>query len=473
MDPSVSRRFIDGLWEDSIVPELYEYIRIPNQSPAFDAQWAEHGYMEAAVSRFEAWAERQPIAGMAIDIVRLPGRTPLLLIEVCGSIDATALLYGHLDKQPAMSGWRDGLGPWQPVREGERLYGRGAADDGYAMFTALTAIASLQAQTLPHARCVVLIECCEESGSFDLPYYIEQLAARIGTPQLVICLDSGCGNYDQLWCTTSLRGLAGGVLSVEVLEEGVHSGDAGGIVADSFRIARALLDRLEDARTGAIREPAFHAPVPEQRAAQAALAAQVLGADAYGKFPLRPAMRPTNEVVEELILDRSWRPALAVIGAEGLPPVASAGNVLRPRTALKLSLRLPPTCDAARASARLKALLESDPPYGATISFAPDWAATGWDAPPLDRWLEAAVAAASITHFGRPPVYMGEGGSIPFMAMLGARFPSAQFLITGVLGPGSNAHGPNEFLHIPTAKRLTACIAEVLLRHGAAVGERR
>lgn len=473
MDPSVSRQFIDGLWEDSILPELYEYIRIPNQSPAFDAQWAEHGYMETAVSRFEAWARRQPIAGMTIEIVRLPGRTPLLFIEVPGTIDATALLYGHLDKQPAMSGWRDGLGPWQPVLTGDRLYGRGAADDGYAMFTALTAIASLQAQTLPHARCVVLIECCEESGSFDLPYYIEQLAARIGTPQLVICLDSGCGNYDQLWCTTSLRGLAGGVLSVEVLEEGVHSGDVSGIVADSFRIARTLLDRLEDAGSGTIREPAFHAPIPEQRAAQAALAAQVLGADAYGKFPLRPGMRPTSEVVEELILHRSWRPALAVIGADGLPPVASAGNVLRPRTALKLSLRLPPTCDAVRASARLKALLESEPPYGATVSLAPDWAATGWDAPPLDPWLEAAVAAASITYFGRPPVYMGEGGSIPFMAMLGARFPAAQFLITGVLGPGSNAHGPNEFLHIPTAKRLTACIAEVLLRHGAAVGEPR
>jgi acetylornithine deacetylase/succinyl-diaminopimelate desuccinylase-like protein len=467
--------YVERAWERSIVPELIEYIRIPNKSPAFDPEWQVHGYMEEAVGRFERWTQACPLRDMHVEVVRLDGRTPLLYIEVPANRPGsegqdTVLLYGHLDKQPEISGWREGLGPWQPVLKGERLYGRGAADDGYAMFAALTAIAALEAEEIPHSRCVVLIEACEESGSFDLPHYIEVLSGRIGDPALVICLDSGCGNYDQLWCTTSLRGLAGGVLRVEVLEEGVHSGDASGIVPSSFRILRQLLDRIEDPRTGAILRPEFHCHIPKERRAQAAVAAEVLGPQIYRRLPFAGAMQPLSLDPLELVLNRSWRPALAVVGAEGLPPLERAGNVLRPATAIKLSLRLPPTCDAAAASAALGRLLEADPPYGAHVSFTPDWVASGWNAPPLAEWLEASVDRASRETFGRPAVYMGEGGSIPFMAMLGARYPAAQFLITGVLGPGSNAHGPNEFLHLPTAERLTCCVAQVLADHHRSEG---
>jgi acetylornithine deacetylase/succinyl-diaminopimelate desuccinylase-like protein len=457
--------YVDGIWDRSIIPELVEYIRIPNKSPAFDPEWQAHGYMDEVVARFVAFAETQPIPGLSIEVVRLAGRTPLIFIDIPGSIPATVLLYGHLDKQPEMSGWRADLGPWLPVMEGDRLYGRGGADDGYAMFAALSAIAALHHDEVPHARCVVLIEACEESGSFDLPAYMEALTPRIGEPELVICLDSGCGNYEQMWCTTSLRGLAGGTLRVEVLREGVHSGDASGIVPSSFRIIRQLIGRLEDARSGAILPAELHAEIPAERQREARLAAEVLGRAVYTKFPLAGSTRPISDDPLELILNRTWRPALSVVGAEGLPPAENAGNVQRPFTTLKLSVRLPSTCDAGQAARCLKDLCESEPPYGASVCFSPDWAASGWNAPALEPWLAHSVAGASLRYFGGPAVYMGEGGSIPFMAMLASRYPKAQFLVTGVLGPGSNAHGPNEFLHIPTAKKLTCCIAQVIAEH--------
>ncbi|MGH6634971.1 MAG: M20/M25/M40 family metallo-hydrolase, partial [Gammaproteobacteria bacterium] len=426
-----------------------------------------HGHMDRAVAQFERWARKQPIPGLKVGIKRLPKRTPLLLMEIpgIGDTEGCVLLYGHLDKQPEMTGWRVGLGPWEPVREVDRLYGRGAADDGYALFAALTAIAALARLKVPYARCVILIEACEESGSFDLPFHIEALAERIGRPSLVICLDSGCGNYEQLWCTTSLRGLVGGRLNVQILEEGVHSGDASGVVASSFRILRRLLSRLEDEESGVIRPPEFWVPIPAERLQQAEAAARVLGDGVFAKFPFVGGAGPVGVERTELVLNRTWRPALSIIGIGGLPQPEHAGNVLRPGTEAKLSLRLPPTCDAHAASRALKDLLEQDPPYGARVEFTPDWAAGGWDAPEFEPWLAAAMDSASRTYFGQPAVGMGEGGTIPFMAMLGERFPEAQFLITGVLGPQSNAHGPNEFLHIPTAKRLTCCVAQVIAEH--------
>ncbi|MEW6612093.1 MAG: M20 family metallopeptidase [Pseudomonadota bacterium] len=462
LDPQELSRFVEAFWEDAILPQLVEYIRVPNKSPHFDAQWQAHGYMDDAVGLAEHWCRGQPIAGMQVEVLRLPGRTPLLYLDIPGQSDDCVLLYGHLDKQPEMSGWREGLGPWTPVREGERLYGRGGADDGYAVFASLAAIRALQEQGVPHGRCVLLIECCEESGSYDLPHYIEALAGRIGSPRLVICLDSGCGNYEQLWCTTSLRGLLEGRLTVEVLSEGVHSGGAGGVVPSSFRIARQLLSRLEDEASGIIADPAFNTAIPAERVEQARTVAGILDGEIARAFPLVAGMRPQSDDPVELILNRTWRPALAVTGADGLPAIADAGNVLRPFTRLKLALRLPPEVDAEQAGSRLKALLEQDPPYGARVHFELGQAASGWNAPPLQPWLAAAVQRASQDYFGRAALFMGEGGTIPFMAMLGARFPEAQFLITGVLGPHSNAHGPNEFLHIPTGKRLTCCVAQVL-----------
>ena len=465
MDADKASQFSDQVWEDSIVPELVEYIKIPNKSPHFDPQWAEHGHMERAVAQIERWCRAQAIDGLSVEVVRLEGRTPVIFMEVPGIGDDTVLLYGHLDKQPEMTGWADDLGPWQPVRKGDKLYGRGGADDGYAAFASLTALRLLQDQGLPHARCVVLIEACEESGSYDLPFYIDHLADRIGDPSLVVCLDSGCGNYEQMWCTTSLRGMASGNLTVDVLTEGVHSGDASGVVPSSFRVLRTLLSRLEDEQTGRVLPAALHAEIPRDRVEQAAKAADTLGDAVHSKFPFVAGVRTMHERLEELVLNRTWRPALSVTGAGGLPALADAGNVLRPRTAVKVSLRLPPTVDPRKATALLKTLFETDPPYGARVSFEPEQAGDGWNAPALAPWLAQSMDAASTAYFGRGAMYMGEGGSIPFMGMLGMKFPSAQFLITGVLGPHSNAHGPNEFLHIPTGKKLTCCVAQVIADH--------
>lgn len=465
LDAQRARESSEWIWEREILPALTEYIRIPNKSPAYDPKWREHGHMERAVELIERWCRAQPIEGLHVEVVRLDGRTPVIYMEVPGEGDDTVLLYGHLDKQPEMTGWRAGLGPWEPLREGDRLYGRGGADDGYAAFASLAAIRLVREQGLRHARCVVLIEACEESGSYDLPAYIEALAPRIGRPSLVICLDSGCGNYEQLWSTTSLRGLLAGNLVVDVLTEGVHSGDASGIVPSSFRIARQILSRLEDERTGRVLLDALYVDIPPQRRAQAQAAAEALGDAVYSKFPLVPGTRPMSEDVTELVLNRTWRPALSVTGVGGIPPLDSAGNVLRPSTALKLSVRIPPRLDPKRALAALKELLERDPPYGARVRFEPEKESGGWDAPPLAPWLERATEAASMCFFGRPAMYMGEGGTIPFMGMLGEKFPEAQFLITGLLGPHSNAHGPNEFLHVPTGKKLTCCVAYVLVEH--------
>jgi acetylornithine deacetylase/succinyl-diaminopimelate desuccinylase-like protein len=467
LDVAKATKFIDQCWGDEIVPTLIEYIKIPNKSPSFDPDWSAHGYMDEAVELFERWARAKlpSLPGATLEVVRLPGRTPVILIDVPGAAEDTVLLYGHLDKQPEMAGWAEGYGPWIPRLEGDKLYGRGGADDGYAMFGVLSALMALREQSVPHARCVVLIEACEESGSYDLPYYVDQLADKLKRPSLVVCLDSGCGNYDQLWLTTSLRGVASGTLTVQVLDEGVHSGDASGIVPSSFRILRLLLSRLEDEETGAVRPPELYAQVPPERVAQARRAAAALGNTVHTKFPFVPGMSPMTDDLTELILNRTWRPQLAVTGIDGLPAPVNAGNVLLPSTVAKLSLRLPPTLDAAAAGTVLRTLLEKNPPYGARVEFAVGSSAVGWNAPALSAWLEQSLLRGSELAFGAPPAYMGEGGSIPFMAMLGEKFPRAQFVVTGVLGPHSNAHGPNEFLHIPTARRISLVIAQVLADH--------
>lgn len=479
MDSQKLARHIAHHWAEEITPRLIDYIAIPAKSPLFDPDWVAHGHIDQAVDLAVAWARQQAIAGLRLEVVRLPARTPTIYIDIPEyksdtaarpllerdiKIEApkTVLLYGHLDKQPEMSGWREGLGPWQPVIEDGKLYGRGGADDGYAIFSALSAIRALQAQDVAHPRCVVLIETSEESGSPDLPAYMEALSPRIGTPDVVIGLDSGCGDYERLWSTASLRGMVGGTLTVEVLTEGVHSGDASGVVPSSFRIARQLLSRIEDETSGQILPPEFHAEISEERERQAAQAAQILGRTVFEKFPFHAATEPITRDLTQLVLNRAWRPTLAVTGADGLPPLKSAGNVLRPMTALKLSLRLPPSINATLAAPTMKRLLEENPPHHASVKFEIEQAATGWSTPQLAPWLAKALARASHNHYGKAAAFLGEGVTIPFMSMLGQQYPQAQFVITGVLGPHANAHGPNEFLHLDYAQRLTCCVAEII-----------
>ncbi len=461
------RTFVEPMWTGEITRTLTDYIRIPNKSPAFEPEWEKTGHMERAVELLSSWAKSKlpALPGATLEVLREKGRTPLIVIDVPGQGSETIVLYGHLDKQPEMTGWSPGKGPWTPILEGDKLYGRGGADDGYAIFGSLAALLALKKQGVAHARCVVLIEASEESGSPDLPHYMSKIAKKLGDVALVICLDSGCGDYDRLWLTTSLRGLAGGVLRVEVLREGVHSGDASGVVPSSFRILRLLLDRLDTAKTGAVRLKELKAAIPKHRIAEAREAAKALGREVYTKFPFVRGMQPADDDLVELILNRTWRPALSVTGFEGAPAPANAGNVLRPMTVAKLSMRLPPTVDPVAAADAMKRELERDPPYGARVQFTVEEPGGGWNAPATAPWLLSALKAASKKSWGAPMAMMGEGGTIPFMGMLGRVFPKSQFVITGVLGPNSNAHGPNEFLHIPSGQRVTEVVAQTIAAH--------
>jgi len=457
---SVSRR-----WQGSIVERLTAYVRIPNKSPMFDPEWEKHGFMDEAANLIADWCRAQPIPGMRVEVLRLPGITPIVLVDIPGELPDCVLMYGHLDKQPEFTGWLPGLGPWEPVIRDGRLYGRGGADDGYAAFSSIAAVAALKEQKIPLPRCVVLIEASEESGSVHLPAHLRALGDSIGSPSLVVCLDAEAGNYDQVWCTTSLRGNLTGDLHVRVLKEGVHSGMGTGIAATPFRIAQHILARLENPLTGDLLVEELQVNVPPDRRAQIAKAARVLGPAVAGKLPFAEGVQPVSNDPVELLINSTWRATLAVTGADGLPPVRNAGNVLLPEITLKVSLRLPPTADPARAGAAVKALLERDPPYGAQVRFSAASGAGGWNAPPFVPWLEESIGEASKRIFGQEAVHVGSGGTIPFLGMLAERFPSTQFFVTGVLGPQSNAHGPNEFLHIDYARKLTACVALVLADH--------
>ncbi len=457
------RQYVDTIWDSEIVPTLVRYIEIPNKSPAFDDEWESNGYMQGAAELLLDAIPRIPVKHAESKIFKLPGRTPVILIDIPATQDCVGnvLCYGHYDKQPEFTGWEEGFGPWTPVIRDGRLYGRGGADDGYAIFATLAAISALDDQGIGHPRCCVLIEGCEESGSFDLPFYIDELREFIGKPDLLICLDAECGNYDQLWLTTSLRGLVSGTLQANVLTEGIHSGAAGGVVPSSFRILRAQLDRIEDAQTGQLID-ALRGPIPDRVTAEATSAAETLGTSVIHRYPWHDQTRPDTSDIAELIVRNTWEPSLATVGLGGAPDPANAGNTLRPSTSAKLVFRLPPNVDASQAADAVVDALESNPPSNASVTFEVDAAETGWFAKPLTSSLTNSLDRASNEFFGKPLRQIGCGGTIPFLGMLEQKFPDCQFVVTGVLGPHSNAHGPNEFLDISTGKNVTACMASVL-----------
>ena len=453
---------VDEIWERDVLPALCDYTRIPCLSPAFDPDWESSGHLLAAARLLADWCTTRPVPGLSTEVVAPPGLTPVLLVEVEGDGPGSVLAYGHLDKQPPQGTWLEGLGPYQPIRDAERLFGRGTADDGYSLFAAVTALQALAASGGPRPRVTVLIEGSEESGSPDLPAHLQALAPRLGRPDLVVCLDSGCLTYDRLWRTASLRGNLVCTVRVDVLTEGVHSGLAGGVVPSSFRVLRQLLSRVEDERTGAVLLPEVQAEVPARRRAELeSVASQIPGA-VDADLPTVPGLVLGGATAADRLIARAWEPSLAFTGIDGVPPVREGGNVLRPFTTAKLSLRLPPTVDARRAADALVAALTSDPPEGARVTVDVETPADGWMAPDPEPWVAGAIDTASQVCFGRPSSSYGEGGTIPFLPSLAGRFPGIQLVATGVLGPGSNAHGPNEFLHLPMAKAVTVAVATLM-----------
>jgi acetylornithine deacetylase/succinyl-diaminopimelate desuccinylase-like protein len=476
------RGHIEHLWDHDVVPTLADYTRIPCVSPAYEPEWELAGEIRRAAVLLRDWCASRAVTAIRADVLELPGRTPVLVVEApaTGGAEGTVLVYGHLDKQPPLGEWRPGLGPYSPVIEEDRLYGRGTADDGYAVFAALSALEAMDAAGIDRPRVVVLVEASEESGSPDLDAHLSTLDHRLGRPDLVVCLDSGCLTYDRLWTTTSLRGILVATVRVDVLLEGVHSGLAGGVVPSSFRILRSLLSRIEGEGTGEILLPELRADVPPSQRRSLETAAQVAtegagapeggdggSAGAGDGLPVVDGLRLAGSPGDRLVA-KAWAPALEVTGMDGIPSVQSGGNVLRPFTEAKLSLRLPPTADAAAAAAALQGALAADPPAGASVRVTIETGANGWLAPEPEPWVADAVRSGSLAAFGKAPGSYGEGGTIPFLPMLGQRFTGVQMVAIGVLGPHSNAHGPNEFLHLPMAKGVTVALVHLIGAAGRA-----
>ncbi|QRP46186.1 M20/M25/M40 family metallo-hydrolase [Amycolatopsis sp. FDAARGOS 1241] len=464
------RETVVSTWINDVVPSLSGLVAIPALSPAFDADWAASGHLDAAVEHVKTWIAGRDLPGVTLEVVRLEGRSPLLFVDVpatAGAADKpTVLMYGHLDKQPPVGGWSEGLGPWTPVIRDGRLYGRGSVDDGYSGYAAVAALEAVRAGGGEHARSVVLLETGEESGSPDLPAYVEHLSERLGEVGLVVCLDAGGMDYERLWLTTSLRGMLHLTVTVQLLATAQHSGLASGVVASSFRVLRQLLERIESGETGEIKLAELNVGVPESRLAEIKAVAEVAPDGLRTAFPLVSGGRTMSEDALELLLNNYWRPTLSIIGADGFPLPADAGNVLRQSTTLTLSFRLPPTAEAAPALEAVKRALTTDVPYGASVTIHDDaQAENGWNAPEEAPWLTAALRRVSDEVFGRPHRAAGMGGSIPFMGLLGEKYPRAQFLVTGACGADSNIHVPDEWLNLDYAQQVTEAVAHVLDAH--------
>ncbi len=464
------------LWDESM-PTFRRYIESPAVSPQYRPNWESEGHIDAAAKLVLDWVEgqKQYVPGLSVELFRSEGKTPFLYIDVPASNSAPVkegeiatpqiLLYGHIDKQPEMLPWREGLEPFKAVQEGDLLYGRGGADDGYAVFAAIKALRLNVEQGIPNPHTGIIIEASEESGSPDLDHYFGLLKERIGKPETVMILDSGAGNYERPWITDGLRGIVAGTLKVEVLTEGVHSGSAGGIVPSAFRIARRLLERVEDSETGEILLSEFHVPISDADREAAEKTAAALGDTVFSEFPFAGDTKPVTTNPAQLLINKGLKPALTVVAANGLPPIEGAGNVHLPKHELRLSMRIPPGVDTEVAGRALKRVLEENPPYDSIVEFELGHGANGWRAPKSPEWLAASVQSASEECFGAEAGSMWEGGTIPLANDVQRSVPEANFIVTGVLGPHSNAHGPNEFLHVPYTHRLTAFVSRVIASH--------
>jgi acetylornithine deacetylase/succinyl-diaminopimelate desuccinylase-like protein len=461
LDLSKLSDFVEEWWDKSALPSLCEFVEIPALSPSFDSEWEANGYLDAAVNTFIAWTRSLPLKGLTVSVHRLKNRSPLLLVKIEGDSDGEVLFYSHLDKQPEATGWSKGKGPWKPVIEDDWLFGRGSVDDGYGGYAGILSVLALQDQGVSHPTCRFLIETGEESGSPDLSFYLDELESVLGVPDLVIVLDTGGIDYDRLWITESLRGIVAGTLSVKVSSVGVHSGHGSGIMPSSFRLARQLLSRIEDENTGEIKPEWLHIEITDKMKEQAKKIVE-MNSDSVDDFPLLKGVEKQVKDPLDIFLTMNLAPSLSIIGADGIPSIQDAGNVLRTNTDLKVSIRTPPGISADEVAKKVQALLEANPPNGAHVSAEMTEVADGFLSPELPEKLSDMLEKSGKKFYGNSPMSLFIGGTIPVMAMLQSRYPDSKFIITGAGGPGGNAHGPDEKLHIPTAKKVTKCMAAVV-----------
>ncbi len=450
-------------FDNEILPALEEFVRIDNLSPSFDPNWETNGKAEKAGMHLINWAKSQGIKGLKAELYKEPGKTHMVFIEIeSQGIDKTILLYGHFDKQPALGEWAEGLYPNKPVLKDGLLYGRGASDDGYALFAFIESIKLIQNQNLKHGKIIITLESGEESGSADLVPLLISLKDRIGNPDLMVCMDSGCKDYSSFWLTTSLRGAANFELEIQCLKEDVHSGEGSGVAPDSFTILRMLLDRLEDSKTSKVIVP-INVEIPKYRIEDAKKLGDYLKEKTVNDLiKLEDGVKPLSEDYQEAILNNTWRPSITIIGLTGLPKAEGASNVLRKNLKATISIRLPPTLNCKDAEKVVIDTLTKNPPYNAKITAKCLVSMNGWAAKDMNPCLKKSFAESSKFLFGKDYYNCGEGGSIPFVSQLGELYPKCEILVTGVLGPNSNAHCTNECLNIDYTIKMIVALSHAI-----------
>lgn len=457
-------------WTGEHLAALSAFVAIPSVSPAFDSAWERSGALAAAVDLVADWfTDRTALPGVRAHRLRINGRTPLLIVDIpafdpdqADGPHRTVLAYGHLDVQPAGGGWTV-TDPFRPVVRESRLYGRGAGDDKYVPLAVVAALEALRAANQAHPQVILLLETSEESSSVDLPAHLAAHGGLLGQPDLIVCLDTFVPDTSRLWHSTSMRGIVVADLSVAVAREGLHSGLVGGVVPSSFRLLRALLDRIENSSTGACLLPSLHADVPAGHCDALRRQAERSRPPASG-LPLLPGVRPLSGDPLAQLLAQSWEPSVAYVGMDGMPATGAAGSVLRASTTVRLSIRLPPTVRAIDAVAALRATLEADPPAGATVRLDVHGAEDGWSTT-VPEGLGVLLDEAGVAGYGARAAECGGGATIPPLGILARRFPEAAIVPLGLVTPSCNPHGPDEHIDLDSAERLTIALATLLASH--------
>eukprot|EP01134_Creolimax_fragrantissima_P007648 CFRG7648T1 len=465
MDATKTQAFVDKHFQEKFVDTLSGFIKIPNCTPAFDADYLTNGHIQTAIKYILDFTDSLKIPGLTHSVYDDESRPPMVCIVYPGEVKQNVMIYGHLDKQPFMEGrWSEGLDALTPVIRDNKLYGRGSADDGYSVLAALLSIQAAREQGVPLPRICILLETEEESGSENLLYLMEQAQVKeaLGKPDICICLDSETADYDKIWVTSSLRGLAACNLKIEVMESGQHSGLAGGIVPETFTIARQLLDRLEDSTTGVVVDE-FNSQPDDKKRNEAKEVAEYHGSSLFTNFKLLEGVSAMSEHdLAQMYLQNVWYASLSVTGGCGLPDVSDAGNVLRPWTQLRVGIRLPPNVNGHDAAKKLEEVLTKDPPYGCKISVTGLQGGNGFCTKPFPIYLNDSIRDASMAFFGQAHSSFGIGGSIPFLSELGQKYPEAQIIPMGAMGPDCNAHNPDESIDLPYAKKFVCFLSHLL-----------